>query len=106
MTDADAERLRHAILKHLMKVGSHGMLQKHLFERLPPKSMATLINAMTDLRATGLAVSCSSTRHTTRWGLLWTITDAGKRHHLVWIAEQARALPEIQAATDEHAVMS
>lgn len=75
-------------LKVLYGAGSNGVLQKHLFERLPPGRTAERINMLAALQEHGLAAKSTTSRHTSRWGYLWTITSDGRSAYVRQLAER------------------
>jgi hypothetical protein len=83
-----SDELQFRALKLLYNAGTHGVLQKHLFERLPKVRTANLLNTMAALQAAGFAAKATSRRATSRWGYLWTITETGKREYVRLLAGQ------------------
>lgn len=73
-------------LKILYGAGSNGVLQKHLFERLPPSMTAKRINMLAALQERGMAIKSTTSRHTSRWGYLWTLTAAGRTEYVKQLA--------------------
>lgn len=77
-----SDDLEFRALKIMYSAGSHGVLQKHLFGRLSPARTANKLNAVAALQAGGFAERAISQRVTSRWGFVWTITNAGKSEYV------------------------
>lgn len=87
---AASDDLQFRALKILYSVGSHGVLQKHIFERLSPARTEKKLNALAALQDGGFAVRETSMRQTSRWGFVWTITNAGKSEYVKRLAQRDR----------------
>lgn len=81
-----ADDLEFRALKILYSAGSHGVLQKHLFGRLSPSRTEKKLNAVAALQEGGYAQRAISQRVTSRWGFVWTITNAGKAEYVKRLA--------------------
>lgn len=79
-------------LKLIYNAGSNGVLQKHLFERLPHRN-SKILNVLAGFQEHGYAEKATSLRGTSKWGYLWTVTEAGKRRYVIMLAQRDTPAP-------------